>query len=301
MHRSSTGYRSFRIAAAAACISVTLFADPPTQTQTQTQTTKSSTSTSKAATIGTMVKNAISAAFPGVGAILDVIFGSGASSSTKTTQSAAKANLSDTSNQQKLQTSAQAAAKPYITPATSIADELAVVETFASASARANQNLLTMQTLLSVSPQPPTLLSKLKEEWGLAGDILAPLFADGMATQITKVQDADIQAKLLDIHQANTAVAGRIASRLKAAEKITDIDLPGLNDLVSSLFKLLSGSQSMAAAELNILQQDLAALAVWANSKAEGPEPVIKPDQTLLDFAGDQVAAARKVLATQGQ
>jgi hypothetical protein len=52
----------------------------------------------------------------------------------------------------------------------------------------------------------------------------------------------------------------------------------------------------MAAAELNILQQDLAALAVWANSKAQGDEESpIKPDQKLLDFASKQVATARAV------
>jgi hypothetical protein len=280
--------RRILIAVVLACSFSTLFAEASPQT--------SSSSTDKATTIGTMVRNAIGAAFPGVGTILTAIFGTGAKPNAKATQATAKDNLNDPSNKTKLQTSAQDAAKPYVAPATKIADELAVVETFASASARANEHLLTMQTLLSVSPQPSNLLKSLQEEWGLAGDILAPLFSKDMATQIPKVQDAEIQAKLLDIYNANTDVAGRIASRLKAT-RLEDVDLPAMKDLVSSLFKLLSGSQSMAAAELNILQQDLAALAVWANSKAQGPGPTITPDKTLIDFAGTQVSVAREVLS----
>jgi hypothetical protein len=241
-----------------------------------------------------MVKSAITAAFPGVGTILNLIFGSNAQPNARKTQSEAKTALNDPTNQATLKTTAQDQAKPYITPATQIADELAVVEKFASASAQANQNLITMQTLLSVSPQPINLLSRLKEEWGLAGDILSPLFAKDIDTQIPKIRDPAIQVMLLQIHGANTTVSGRIASRMKAT-KLEDIDLPGLKDLVVALTGLLSGAQTMAAAELNILQQDLAALAVWANGKAMGEESPIRPDQTLLDFAGKQVTAARAV------
>jgi hypothetical protein len=130
---------------------------------------KSSTAATVGTSIGTMVKSAIGAAFPGAGTILNLLFGANAKPNTKTTQASAQATLADSKSQTALKTSAQEQAKPYIAPATLIADELAVVEKFASASGQANQNLITMQTLLTVSPQPTNLLSRLKEEWGLAG------------------------------------------------------------------------------------------------------------------------------------
>jgi hypothetical protein len=276
------------------CVSAHLAAQTPATTSTSSTST-SSTAATVGTTIGTIVKSAVGAAFPGVDPILNLLFGSKAKPDTKTTQSAAKTTLTDPKSQATLKTSAQDQAKPFVAPATQIADELAVVEKFASASGQANQNLITMQTLLTVSPQPGNLLPRLKEEWGLAGDILSPLFAKDMDTQIQKIRDPAVQVMLLQIHGANTNVSGRIASRMKAA-KLEDIDLPGLKDLVVALTGLLSGAQTMAAAELNILQQDLAALAVWANSKAQGDEESpIKPDQKLLDFASKQVATARAV------
>jgi hypothetical protein len=242
-------------------------------------------------TIGTMVKDAITAALPGVSSIIKLIWGTNPSSNKR----AADANnaLTNTAGQTALQKSAQQQAKPFIQPVTQVADELAVVEKFASASSQAATNLVTMQTLLTTSPQPNNLLKSLQEEWGLASDLLAPLFAQGVEADIKKVRDPSVQGTLLQIHAANTNVAGRIANRMKAT-KLTDIDLPALKDLVSALLGLLSGTNSVAAAELNNLQQELSALAVWANSPSQGGENLDKvtPDANLMKFAAAKVKAA---------
>lgn len=255
-----------------------------------------SPSPSKGTTIGTMVKDAITAALPGVSSIINLIWGTKPTENKKAND--AQAALSTTTSQKALQASAQQQAKPLIQPATQIANELAVVEKFASASGQATQNLVRMQTLLTISPQPKNLLADLKEEWGLAADLLAPLFASGMEADIQKVREPAVQAMLLQIHSANTSVSGRIANRMKAT-KIEEVDLPALKDLVTALLGLLGGANTMAAAELNNLEQELSALAVWANSPAQGGGDLDKvvPDAKLLGFAGVEVKAAQEVAA----
>jgi hypothetical protein len=248
-------------------------------------------------TIGTMVKDAITAALPGVGSIINLIWPTNPNANKKAPD--AQAALSTDPAKKALQTTAQQQAKPLIQPITQVADELAVVQEFASASSQATQNLVTMQTLLTVSPQPTNLLSRLKEEWGLASDLLAPLFAQGVEAEIKKVREPTVQGMLLQIHAANTNVSGRIAARMKAATKLTDIDLPALKELISALIGLLSGTNSVAAAELNNLQQEISALAVWANSPSQGGENLDKvvPDAKLISFADAQVKAAQAVFS----
>jgi hypothetical protein len=244
-------------------------------------------------TIGTMVKDAITAALPGVGSLINLIWPTNPNANKKASD--AQAALSTDPAKKALQTSAQQQAKPFIQPVTQVADELAIVAKFASASSQATQNLVTMQNLLTVSPQPNNLLADLKEEWGLASDLLAPLFAQAIETDIKKVREPSVQAMLLQIHAANTNVGGRIAARMKAATKLTDLDLPALKELISALIGLMSGTNSVAAAELNNLQQELSALAVWANSPSQGGENLDKvvPDAKLISFADGKVKAAQ--------
>jgi hypothetical protein len=274
------------------CVPTRALDEPPQAANSQATASKPSAGT----TIGTMVKDAITAALPGVSSIINLIWGSAPNSNKKAAD--AQTKLSTPDSQKSMADSAKAQAKPFIQPATQIADELAVVEKFASASSQATQNLVTMQTLLSVTPQPSNLLERLKEEWGLAADLLAPLFAQTVETDIKKVRNSSVQGMLLQIHEANTNVSGRIANRMKAT-KISDVDLPALKDLVAALIGLLSGTNTVAAAELNNLQQELSSLAVWANSPSQGGENlnVVVPDTKLVDFTSKQIATARAVVS----
>jgi hypothetical protein len=266
----------------------------PAQTTSQKTTTPAATPTtpSTGTKIGTIVKDAITTALPAVGQIINLIWPAGSKDS-----SVKKSDVQSKLDTPALQATAQQSAKNEILKLGPVADELAMIEKFSKAAAQANQNVTTMQVLLSVSPQPANLLQRLQEEWGFASDWLAPL-SDVTDDQLLVVSENEVGVQMTQLRDARKNLSGRITNRLKDKKAIKDVDLPSLTEYIATLGALLNGINAVATIEVGRLQKDVSTLVAWASkSQAIGDQP-IPPDADLVKTVNQSRVAAQRLLAS---
>jgi hypothetical protein len=250
---------------------------------------------SKGQRIGTIITDAITAASPGIGALVKILWPQSADQSKKVSQTDAQAALNSPQSQQALKDSALEKAKPQIQKLGQISGEMALISTFGKAAAQAATNVTTMQALLSATPAPSNLLTRLQEEWGFASDWINQV-KDVTDKQIDDAVDqTSIVTQLKALRDANRNVAGRIANRLKDKKNIADVDLKEVAAFVNSLSDLLNGINATAVVELDMLQRDVAALVAWA-SKGQPITTTIAPNAALIGVANKSTSRANALL-----
>jgi hypothetical protein len=269
------------------------FCDDCASLPSQSTATPTTTTTSTGTKIGTIVKDAVSAAFPAVGQILSLIWPSGTDPKTKVDKTQAETKAA--ANSPQLQSASLQTAKNDIKQLGQISAELALIEKFGKAAVEANEHVTTMQALLSANPPPTDLLGRLQEEWGFATDWLGPL-ASITDDQISIVSENAVQVQLKTLRDAPKGASGKITNRLKDKKDIKDVDLPTLTACVTALAVLLNGTIGTATVELDILQKDITSLVAWANS-AEPIQVNISLDSDLLEELGRSRSTYQRLLS----
>ena len=73
-----------------------------------------------------------------------------------------------------------------------------------------------------------------------------------------------------------------IVSRIQNKKSINDVDLVALRRYLDAIEVLLKGVNATAAAELDLLQQDIGSLVEWANTSGQPLNHTLEPDRDLL-------------------
>ncbi len=232
--------------------------------------------------IGTIVKTAIDTAFPAVSSLMKLIWPGGKNSDKKT-----KKEVQD--DIEKVQADLKKQVMTKLQPAAQISEELGVIQEFGRTSVKAGQNIRTMRTLVTVLPPGSELWSRLNTEWRIASTYLAPLKdTEKIGKQIDKVREPVINARLRDLQDARADIMQRIDDGLKNQNDIQDV-----KEQLNAMSAFLYGIDSIGAAELGNLQQEIKGLVNWASGAAGADEPV-STDAELLRIADEAVSAVKK-------
>jgi len=258
-------------------------------------------------TIGTIVSAAFNTAFPIIGRIMDLFKKPAtttpptADKNKKNPPTPAEPTATKTEVQaavDKAQNDAKKAFKEEMQPTASVAKELAVIQTFGDGSAKANLNLAAIKRLMSETKPD---YSKIKTEWTKfnlhMADILTVKKSD-----IQLVHEVEIQSRLLTLQESRKELMQDITDNIdRAVGSKPDFSKTELESQISAMAALLNGFDSLAAAELGVLQSDIEKLSVWANSPAGG-EADFKPkapDKDLLEIAAAAATESTRVLHKQ--
>jgi hypothetical protein len=239
--------------------------------------------------IGTIIKEAVSTAFPAVPQILSVIWPNGDGNKKK-----AEAEQALKAKETELKQHAADRAKAAVKPLGSLSAELATVEKFASAATKASPNIIAMQTLLSSSPAPADLLTRLKEEWQIASGFLTPL-ATVTDNDIKVISESSIRVQVQALREANRTLVVRINNRVKP-DDIKNVDIPSLREYLSALAELLNGINATANVELDMLQQEVAGVVAWANNQL-GVPATSRLNKDLMNTSKASIEKAKVLLA----
>lgn len=241
--------------------------------------------------IGTIIKDAVSTAFPAVKDILAVIWPSGDASKKKSDAADALA-----AKETDLKKQSADRAKAAVKPLGALSAELSIVEKFGKAATKATPSVITMQTLLSAQPAPADLLKRLKEEWGIASGFLTPL-ATVTDADIQKVVEVSVRSQLEALRDANKNLVVRINNRVTGSDikENKDVDVGSLREYLSTLADLLNGINATANVELDMLQQEIAGVLAWANNQQGTSSSTT--DAALVKTGKDAVARAKTLLA----
>src|ERR1700722_1015067 len=240
-------------------------------------------------TIGTIVSSAFDTAFPIIGRIMDLFKkpANPAAATTDKKKPAAPSSVTESQVQDaitKAQADMKQSFKDEMKPTAAIAKELNVIQIFASGGAKASQNLASIKRNLAV--QKPSY-SKIQTEWKKFNaemtDVMKLQKAD-----IQIVREISIQGKLLEIQDSQRNLMIDITDNItRAATSQIDFSKPELEGQVSAMAALLGGLDSLAAAEIGLLQSDINSLAVWASAApaAKGNFNAKLADPALLRIA----------------
>jgi hypothetical protein len=291
---------------------------PSIMTSQATTPTKPTAQSSAAVTtgknIGTIISTAFDTAFPIVGKVMDLFKSKPADTTTqpstadkkKKTTSPAPAPTEPTATQSEVQTAVSKAQselkttiKEQIQPTATIARELGVIQIFASNGAIAQQNIVAIKRMLA-DPTPD--YSKIKTEWTKFNNQIADILTVSRA-DIQLVRDVSIQGHILDLQATRKQLMVDITDNIEravAAKK--DFSKTEFEGQISAMGALLNGFDSLAAAEIGILQSDINNLAIWANSPAGSADFETKPaDPKLLQVAATAIAESKAALHTNSQ
>jgi hypothetical protein len=256
-------------------LGISIFAATSTLAQTPTKPATPAPSTpstpSTGVRIGTIIKDVIGTAFPGVSGIDGLI---GAIWAHKTTNG--------NPNQNQLNQAAQAAspqikqsivsqAQQHLAPISEVADELQVVSLFGVPTTTAMVDVIRMSDRLGTGkPLSPNDLTQMKADWAEAKAELATV----KNADPTKVQDLWLRDKLTKIQQANITVVLRIDTEMEAKPLNSQQLATYLNQLNGTL-------QDISAAvgyEVSNMQADLKSLSAWANGAAGADKITLSPE-----------------------
>jgi len=233
--------------------------------------------------IATIVKAAVDTAFPIFGKIIDLF--KTKKPDEKTTQADVEKAL------KKAQADYDAKAKEAVRPVAQVSDELKVIEIFAAGSVKASLNVNTMRAILATeSPN----FDKLRVEWAVAESQLA----DSMkvtADQIKAVREATLRAKIIDLQGSKKDLILRIEANLDPKMPASEQKeaIVELREQLKAMGELLKGFDSIGAAELSMLQDEISGVVKWANGAAELQKKYKQPDPELMDIANRGIESAQ--------
>jgi hypothetical protein len=229
-------------------------------------------------TIGTIIKSAISTAFPAVGTILNSILATSPATnkpdSTKVTVGQVKSAANTPTAQQCVQQQITAAIQPKLAPVSEVAGELAVVDQFLLPSVEASKSLTLMQAELAAQA---VSWPDVKLNWSLV-KIQLNKVKSVPDIQINSVSDLWLRDKLTKIKSANDAPATVIDAEISANDPAKTAVA------VQSLAQVLDGMTAAAGYELANMQTDLTNLANWAKG-AGGTVSPTNPFKAMADNA----------------
>jgi len=257
-------------------LGISTFTATATPAQTPKQPTPSTTATtstpSTGTRIGTIIKDTISTAFPGVsgiGGLIDAIWAKKSTNGNSVTKP--QLTTAATQAQPDINKSVVAQAQQHLAPISQVADELSVVSQFGVPTTTAMVDIVRMSDRVSAGkPLSPNDLTELKADWAEAKAELATV----KNADPTKVQDLWLRDKLVKIQQANISVVLRRDTEMEAKPL-------NLQQLTTYLNQLSATVQDISAAvgyEVSNMQADLKSLSAWANGAAGGDEVNLSPE-----------------------
>jgi|ERR1017187_6654415 hypothetical protein len=277
---------------------------PPNAPQTKStgaQDTSQTSAQTKGKNIGEIISSAFDTAFPIVGKIMDVFkskpttSAAGTAEKNKTNPPAsappAAEKIATESEVQaavnKAQSDAKSTFKAQIQPITEVAQELGVVQILATDGSIAKQNIVNIQRMLAqTSPD----YSKIGTEWKKFSQQMAEVLTMDEA-KIKLVQEAGIRGKILDLQKTRSQLMIDISDNIDRAKgSAKDFSKREFERQISAMGELLNGFDSLAAAELEVLQGDIDNIAKWANTpagKSNFKTPAANP--ALLSIAAEAV------------
>lgn len=205
--------------------------------------------------IGNVVRTAISTAAPGLGSLLDLIWGRlGNPNANKATKAELKTAGDPVSTQIKV------SAQQAITPLGRVADELAVIVQYLDPTVTASQNLIVMRT--KAADAVPDWVA-IANQWELAKIQIAKLKAVPDA-DVRRIRDLYLRDRLSQIRNANDTVVVAIS------QDITNRNVDNLKGDVPVLLSTLANMTAVAGYEFAELQADIKDLSDWARGAAGG-------------------------------
>jgi hypothetical protein len=180
--------------------------------------------------------------------------------------------------------------KQQIQPAASVAKELSIIETFATAAVNASENISNINHLLAASTPN---FDDIDTEWTIAKNYLADAIA---IKDLEPVSDKVIRLRLSDIQTSRKDLMVRIDKNVSLGKAHKTVNKADLQAQVLAMAGLLKGLNSLAAIELASLQSDIDNLAKWANSAAGG-NSTFSPNSRLTKIADDAIQASKATIA----
>lgn len=224
--------------------------------------------------IGTVIKDAISTAFPGVagiGGLIDAIWQKKpATKDNKVDEN--QLTTAVTNSQDAIKKSVVAQAQQKLVPLAEVADELQIVSQFGVPTVTASENVVRMSERLKSGKTLGEDDWKLQQEdWEVAK---GELQAIKNVSDLSKVQDLWLRDKLSRIQQANITAVTRIDIELKSKS-------PNVGRLSQQLDELYATLKDISAAigyEVSNMQGDLKGLSDWAKGAAGAEENTLSPE-----------------------
>jgi hypothetical protein len=250
--------------------------------QASAQPTAKDSATTTGKTIGTIISSAIDTVFPIIGKIKDLLFKPSDNANATTT----KAKV-DTAAQKTTQ-DAKASFMTKLQPLIGIANELKVITAFAKAGSGALKNVETISVELN---QSAVDADKLKLEWDIACNYLSPVTLE----KLDDIREEAIKVRCRDLQDAHNDLYVRILAGINAVKDKKPNAVQDLKPLIVRIKELLKGFDTIAAIELDTLQNDIDSLGKWANGPA-GPSllsVLTQPDKELLAILDSSIARAR--------
>jgi hypothetical protein len=261
---------------------------PAQQPATSTSSTPSPTTTPEQTgkKIGTIVSSAIDTAFPVIGRILDLFKGNDKKKSASKDE---VTKAADDAQKQFLAT-----VKQKLQPAATVAKELGVMEAFATAAVNANDNIVTINSLLE---QETPDYDRVDTEWSIAKNYLGDVITI-KKEDIQTVADPVIQLRLIDLQNSRRDLMVRIDKNVALGKAHKPLKKSDLQTQMAAMSALLKGLNSLAAIELASLQADIDSLAKWANGAAGIGEKTNKANAQLVHIADGAIGAAKGAVST---
>jgi len=138
---------------------------------------------------------------------------------------------------------------------------------------------------------------KLRIEWKVAQGHLAEVMKVP-GEQLKSVREATLRAKVMDLEDARNDLMIRIDANLDP--KLPDAEraqaVIDLKEQMKGMSDLLKGFDSIGAAELAMLEDEVDGLVKWASGQRALEDKFRKPDATLMQIAEKGRASARDAL-----
>jgi hypothetical protein len=162
--------------------------------------------------IGNAVSAAVKTAFPAIQPLITAIFGNSSKDDTKKTKADAQTSL------QNARTAALQKQQPYFDDLKKAATDLGTVRTFLSYCVVADENVVTMRTILSHSSISAEDKNQLQYAWNTAKPNLQALGSGTISTQIDAIGDPFVQTTLKNVANANLGGIQNVDDQLKNAD-----------------------------------------------------------------------------------
>ena len=255
---------------------------------TPTTQTPTPTAPSTGQRIGSIIKDAISTAFPGVSGIeglISTIWKAKPTTATKIDQP--QLTTAVTSSQDAIKKSIVAQAQQNLKGLDAIATELQVVSQFGVPTTTASGDIIRISDRLSsgktLSDDDWTAI---KADWKEAAAELATV----KNADVSKIEDKWLRDKLSSIQQTNITFVSRIEVEMAAKSP----NVGRLKDLLDRLYPTLQDISAAVGYEVTDMQAEIKALSDWAKGAAGSDEKVITSEgKTYIKFLNDNVSTTK--------
>lgn len=244
----------------------------------QTSSSPAPSTPSTGQRIGTIIKDAISTAFPGVsgiGGLIDAIWSHKPNKDDKVTKPQLQTATTNAQDELKKQIVAQAQQK--LMPLSQVAEELQAVSLFGVPTTTASQDIIKMSDRIkSTKTLTEDDWTQERADWEEAkGELATVKNADA-----SKISDLWLRDKLTKIQQANITYVARIDIELKAktpnAERVAA--------LLDQLFPTLQDISAAVGYEVSNMQADIKSLSDWAKGAAGSEEGLSAQEKIYVKF-----------------